>query len=157
MLDTIGGRHYVARDFEGSQKDLARGWKGNAMSDPRDTNGPQDGDKPGSVTTDLAARISRARGVRPAEDAAEAGRQGGMTGLGRAYRLAAEFVAAILVGLGLGWGADQLFGTSPWGMIILLLLGFAAGVLNVVRAAAEMNAEQAKKPMPPSVSADEDE
>ena len=42
-------------------------------------------------------------------------------------------------------------------MIILLLLGFAAGVLNVIRATAELNAEQAKLPMPPSVKDDEDE
>jgi ATP synthase protein I len=28
-----------------------------------------------------------------------------------------------------------LLGTSPWGMIVLLLGGFAAGVLNMMRAA----------------------
>jgi len=96
------------------------------MSDPRDADDPKhDGTKPGSTTTDLAARIARARGDRPGRAAAEQARQGEMRGLGRAYRLAAEFVAAILVGLGLGWGADTLFGTTPFGMIILLLLGFA--------------------------------
>lgn len=30
---------------------------------------------------------------------------------------------------------DRLIGTSPWGMIIFLLLGFGAGVLNVMRSA----------------------
>ena len=124
------------------------------MSDP---DSPHRSDKPGSVTSDLAARIKRARADDEINDAAEGARQREMTGLGRAYRLAAEFVAAILVGLGLGLGIDWLFGTSPWGMIILLLLGFAAGVVNVVRAAAEINAERAKGPMPPSVSDDEDE
>ena len=53
---------------------------------------------------------------------------------GRAFKLASEFVAGILVGAALGWGLDKLAGTSPWGLIGLLLLGFAAGVLNVVRA-----------------------
>lgn len=77
--------------------------------------------------------------------------------MGRGFRLASEFVAAVIVGAILGWGVDQLFGTAPWGMIILLLLGFAAGVLNVIRATAELNAEQAKLPMPPSVKDDEDE
>jgi ATP synthase protein I len=66
-------------------------------------------------------------------------------------------VAAIIVGAALGWGTDQLFGTAPWGMIILLLLGFAAGVVNVIRATAELNAQQAKEPMPPSVADDEDD
>jgi ATP synthase protein I len=30
---------------------------------------------------------------------------------------------------------DRWLKTSPWGLIVFLLLGFAAGVLNVVRAA----------------------
>jgi ATP synthase protein I len=127
------------------------------MNDPRDADGPQRSDKPGKLTSDLAARIARARSDDQVDEAAAQMRQREMTGLGRAYRLAAEFVAAILVGLGLGWGIDWIFGTSPWGMIILLLLGFAAGVVNVVRAAAEMNAERQKGPMPPSVSDDEDD
>jgi ATP synthase protein I len=84
-------------------------------------------------------------------------RQRETTGWGRGFRLASEFVAAIIVGALLGWGVDSLFGTSPWGMIILLLLGFAAGVLNVIRAAAELNARAAREPMPPSVPDDEDE
>ncbi|MCB9993309.1 MAG: AtpZ/AtpI family protein [Hyphomicrobiaceae bacterium] len=68
-------------------------------------------------------------------------RQREMTGMGRAFRFAAEFVAAIIVGAGIGYGIDLLLGTRPWAMIVLLLLGFAAGVLNVMRAAAEMNAD----------------
>ena len=41
----------------------------------------------------------------------------------------------MLVGAGLGWLLDRWLGISPWGMIVFLLLGFAAGVLNVMRAA----------------------
>jgi ATP synthase protein I len=44
-------------------------------------------------------------------------------------------VAAVLAGAGLGWLIDRWLGTSPWGFIVLLLLGFAAGVVNVIRAA----------------------
>jgi ATP synthase protein I len=39
-----------------------------------------------------------------------------------------------VVGAGLGWGFDRLLGTSPWGLIVLTLLGFAAGVYNMMRA-----------------------
>ena len=127
------------------------------MNEPRDTKRSQNDGKRRSVTSDLAARIARARSERPAQAAADRMRQREMTGLGRAFRLASEFVAAVIVGAGLGWGADTLFGTAPWGMIILLLLGFAAGVVNVIRATAELNAEQAKQPMPPSVTDDEDD
>ncbi len=55
-----------------------------------------------------------------------------------AFRLASEFVAGVLVGVALGWGLDRVAGTSPWGLIGFLLLGFAAGVLNVVRASSRM-------------------
>ncbi len=56
-----------------------------------------------------------------------------------AFRLASEFVAGVVIGAVLGWGLDTVAGTSPWGLIGLLLLGFCAGVLNVVRAAGRMS------------------
>jgi ATP synthase protein I len=34
-----------------------------------------------------------------------------------------------------GWLLDRWLHISPWGLIVFLLLGFAAGVLNVMRAA----------------------
>ena len=39
------------------------------------------------------------------------------------------------VGALLGWMLDRWLGISPWGLIVFLMLGFAAGVLNVMRAA----------------------
>ena len=56
-------------------------------------------------------------------------------GLGKAMRLSSEFIAGIIAGALLGWATDRMLGTSPWGMIILVMLGFAAGVMNVMRAA----------------------
>lgn len=56
-----------------------------------------------------------------------------MAGFGQALKLSSEFIAGIAVGVGLGWLIDRIAGTSPWGLIIFLLLGFAAGVLNVLR------------------------
>lgn len=57
---------------------------------------------------------------------------------GMALRLGADFVAGVVVGAAIGWGFDALFGTSPWGLIVFLLLGFAAGVLSVLRTAGLM-------------------
>jgi len=54
-------------------------------------------------------------------------------------RLSSELVAGVLVGAALGWGFDRLLSTSPWGLIIFLLLGFIAGVVNVMRAAGVMS------------------
>jgi len=54
------------------------------------------------------------------------------------FRLSSELVAGVLVGAALGWGFDRLLSTSPWGLIVFLLLGFTAGVMNVMRAAGVM-------------------
>ncbi len=55
--------------------------------------------------------------------------------LARGFRLSTELVAGVIVGALIGWLLDRWLGISPWGMIVFLLLGFAAGVLNVMRAA----------------------
>ena len=57
------------------------------------------------------------------------------SGLALGLRLGTEFVVAVLVGAGIGFTIDSYAGTSPWGMIVLLLLGFCAGVLNAMRVA----------------------
>ena len=59
-------------------------------------------------------------------------------GYGQAMKLSSEFIAGIAVGAGLGWVIDRVAGTSPWGLIIFLLLGFGAGVLNVLRSAGKI-------------------
>jgi ATP synthase protein I len=53
-------------------------------------------------------------------------------------RLSSELVAGVVFGAALGWGFDRLLSTSPWGLIVFLLLGFTAGVINVMRAAGVM-------------------
>ena len=56
-------------------------------------------------------------------------------GLARALRLSSEFVAGIVVGGLIGWLVDRVAGISPWGLIVFVLLGFAAGTLNALRSA----------------------
>jgi ATP synthase protein I len=57
------------------------------------------------------------------------------SGYAKGFRLSSELVAGVVVGAGIGWLIDRWLGISPWGLIIFLLLGFAAGVLNVMRSA----------------------
>jgi ATP synthase protein I len=73
------------------------------------------------------------------------------TSLGIAFRFSTEMVAALVVGGGMGWAIDWItdrwssIHTKPWGLIVFFVLGAAAGILNVIRAARELNAEIAAK------------
>ncbi|GGA72301.1 ATP synthase protein I [Nitratireductor aestuarii] len=76
-----------------------------------------------------------ARGASSDSGEGNAKQTNGGSGFGNAFKLSGEFIGGVVVGIGLGWFFDRLFDTAPWGLIIFLLLGFAAGVLNVLRAA----------------------
>jgi ATP synthase protein I len=109
------------------------------MSDARDS-----GDR-GNQTNEaaLSARLqrlnaslghARTQAGQPSDDPG-ADRAATASGYARGFRLSSELVAGVVVGAGLGWLIDRLLGSSPWGLMIFLLLGFAAGVLNVMRTA----------------------
>jgi len=117
------------------------------MTDPQDPKRPQTGATT-PLTSDLEARIARAQSERRvAEQAAQAPAKD-MSGWNRGMRLGSEFIAAILVGAGMGYLLDLWLHTSPWLLLVMLMVGFAAGVLNVIRAASEMN-----KAAPPPTAA----
>ena len=84
----------------------------------------------------LSGRLERLGATLEARQAAEerAGRGKDVSGFAQATKIASEFVAGVIVGGGIGWAFDRALGTAPWGMIVFVLLGFAAGVLNVLRA-----------------------
>jgi ATP synthase protein I len=73
-----------------------------------------------------ASRSSDGSASRPATD---------HSGFARGFRLSSELVAGVLVGAGIGWLIDKGLGTLPWGVFVFALLGFAAGVWNVMRQA----------------------
>lgn len=53
-------------------------------------------------------------------------------------RVLSEFLAAVLVGGLIGWGIDELAGSTPAFLIIFVLLGAAAGSWNVYRLAMQL-------------------
>ena len=59
-----------------------------------------------------------------------------------AWRMVIELVTGLAIGFGMGYGLDQLFGTSPWLMIVFIFLGFAAGIKTMMRSAKEIQAKQ---------------
>lgn len=117
------------------------------MTDPQEPKRPQTGSTT-PLTSDLEARIARAQSERRVAEQAAAAPANDMSGWNRGMRLGSEFIAAILVGAGIGYLLDLWLHTSPWLLLVMLLVGFAAGVLNVVRAANEMN-----KAAPPPTAA----
>lgn len=66
-------------------------------------------------------------------------------GMAYGLRMSSELVAAILVGGLIGYGLDRWLQTSPWLFLLFFMLGFAAGMLNVMRAFKRMQAEIAER------------
>ena len=109
------------------------------MSDARE-NGDRDKQQTGEAA--LSARLQRlneglgqARNAGHPWDSSGAQRAATASGYAKGFRLSSELVAGVVVGAGIGWLLDRWLGISPWGLIVFLLLGFAAGVLNVMRSA----------------------
>jgi ATP synthase protein I len=108
------------------------------MPDTRDESG---NDARSSEEADLSARLKRLgerldhqRGTSRQVEAGPSSKSD-PSALARGFRLSTELVVGVAVGAFIGWALDRWLGISPWGMIVFLLLGFAAGVVNVMRAA----------------------
>ncbi|WP_142415796.1 AtpZ/AtpI family protein [Bartonella massiliensis] len=59
-----------------------------------------------------------------------------------AIKLSSEFLASVIVGVVLGVGFDKLAGSWPWGLVFFLFLGFAAGVLSILRSVGTISSSQ---------------
>ena len=88
----------------------------------------------------LDERLSEIRGGRNIRtDQPGAGNGNGAaraSAMALGFRLSSELIAGVVVGALIGWGFDHLLSTSPFGLIAFVLLGFVAGVVNVIRSAA---------------------
>jgi ATP synthase protein I len=104
------------------------------------TRGSDDRNEPPDDEAALSARLQRlgnrlAQANRQPENGSGPRQATDASAIARGFRLSTELVAGVLVGAAIGWLLDRWLGISPWGLIVFLLLGFAAGVLNVMRAA----------------------
>jgi ATP synthase protein I len=61
------------------------------------------------------------------------------------YRLLADLIGGVLVGLGFGWVLDQFAHTAPWGMVGGLLIGMGVSIFSVVRKATKLSAQASAK------------
>jgi ATP synthase protein I len=107
---------------------------------------PDDGDLSARLRrleTQLEGRRPKAAPGGPARN----GAPGGSAPLGQAMRLSTEFIAGVIAGGILGYLFDHLLGTKPWGMIVLLMLGFVTGIYNVMRVSG-FSGQKAEKDRP---------
>ena len=114
------------------------------MADGTNDSGNGSGEKSSSDEAALSARLgSLDQRLSKIRDSRKIGtdQPGGGDGAARAsamaigFRLSSELIAGVIVGALLGWGFDRFLSTSPFGLIAFVLLGFIAGVVNVVRSA----------------------
>jgi ATP synthase protein I len=115
-----------------------------SMAEGTNDSGNGNGDKSSSDEAALSARLgSLDQRLSKIRDSRKIGtdQPGGGDGAARAsamaigFRLSSELIAGVVVGALLGWGFDRLLSTSPFGLIVFVLLGFIAGVVNVIRSA----------------------
>lgn len=92
-------------------------------------------DPDGTNLNDRRAKLDAALAQKPGGQDDEIGRNtaSGKAGWGVAAKISSEFIAGVVVGALIGYLIDTFVGTAPWGMIVFLLLGFCAGLLNVLR------------------------
>ncbi len=68
----------------------------------------------------------------------------GLRALGALSAVGIAFVLAVVIGFLAGYGLDSWLGTKPILTIVFFFLGVAAGVLNVVRTAADVTRDDDK-------------
>jgi ATP synthase protein I len=105
------------------------------------------------------ARLHRSASDLEARSAADdVSDQVGRAVAGKAYRVVAELIGGVLVGLALGFVIDRVAGTTPWGLIGGVLLGFAVAVWMAWRTAKRLMAEaEAAGVVPRSIPFDDED
>lgn len=105
---------------------------------PADDHSMIERNKPDSLT-DLDDRLRRLREREDGNKPAAKWDDDTRGALGVAVRVGVELVAAIGVGVGIGYLLDRWLDTTPWLLVVFFLLGAAAGMMNVYRVMSGMS------------------
>lgn len=93
-------------------------------------------EQPGKPDPSFEERLRSARekvGLDTPPPATEGGLGWAQRPLAMGFRVVGEMIAAMVVAVAIGWGLDRWLGTAPWLLLLFVVLGGAAGVLNVWR------------------------
>lgn len=117
--------------------------------------GPEDREVIRQRSAEIGKKLDAVKAKQAEAEGQSRGRQ---SAYGQAFKFAAELIVGVALGGLLGWALDRQFGTAPWLMVVLVILGFAAGLLNVIRAAKKAQAEnEASQLAAPSVAGGDDD
>lgn len=109
------------------------------------------GSKSEKMDQDLVDLDKRIKAARLAQDPDRGRRSGNGThgagagagaGAGIGLRIAVDLVAGVAVGVAIGWWIDNWLDTKPWLLLVFTIVGFCAGLLNVVRTANQLEARR---------------
>lgn len=131
------GRYFQQRGIVSGLRSMAEGTdgSGNGNRDISSSDEAALSARLGSLNQRLS-EIRDGRKIRTDQPGSEGGDESARaSALARGFRLSSELIAGIVIGAAIGWGFDRLLSTSPFGLIVFFLLGFVAGVVNVVRSA----------------------
>ncbi|MBO21413.1 MAG: hypothetical protein CMM26_03400 [Rhodospirillaceae bacterium] len=85
---------------------------------------------------ELKQRLGKIRDRRAGEQQKSSSRsKGGASDIGVGAKVVVDLVAGVGFGGGIGWSLDWWLETKPWFLVVFLMLGFVAGLLNVIRTA----------------------
>ena len=134
-----GGAHFPSGSIGSGLHSMAEG-----ANDSGNGNGDQSSSDEAALSARLGSldrRLSDIRGSRKIGTDQPGSGDGAAraSAMALGFRLSSELIAGVVVGALLGWGFDRFLSTSPFGLIVFVLLGFVAGVVNVVRSAGTVN------------------
>ncbi len=89
-------------------------------------------DKSRNSLDDLDAKLRKAQSAREPK-APPTERESMARGMSLAIRIGVDLVAALVIGVAVGYGLDVWLGTLPLFLIVFFVLGSAAGISNVFR------------------------
>ena len=89
---------------------------------------------------DFKTRLEIAKSQIKKNDLSDSEKKGSF--MGSAFKLGTELVSAVVVGAIIGFILDSWFDTKPWLIIVFFFLGTAAGILNVIRTAKQMQKKE---------------
>ena len=93
-----------------------------------------------TIPEDFKTRLKIAKSKMQKQILSDSEKKGSF--MGSAFKLGTELVASVAVGTIIGFILDTWFDTKPWLIIIFFFIGSAAGMMNVIRTAKNMQKEE---------------